>query len=185
VYRHRGKKEAKEKAREKFSALDPKKREEKIFAYAVKLLAAKPRSIEELRERLADRAGSDDPLVEAAITKLKDYGYLDDDRFAFSFASYRTRQKPLGRHRLKHELSMKRISKETADKALDELFSETSEEDLIERAIEKRIRLRGRPKSRVELKHLYDHLLRLGFSYELISKKVREFISGDLNSELE
>jgi SOS response regulatory protein OraA/RecX len=53
------------------------------------------------------------------------------------------------------------------------VFAETSEEELIDRAIEKRIRLRGRPKDRAEAKKLFDHLLRQGFPFELVSEKVR------------
>jgi len=51
---------------------------------------------------------------------------------------------------------------------------ETSEEELIDRAIEKRLRLRGQPKNRVEAKKLFDHLLRQGFPFELVSQKVRQ-----------
>src|SRR3954471_10163944 len=141
---------------------------------AVQLLAAKPRSIEELRERLLEKQWTDEEAADYALAKLKEYGYLDDERFAFGFASYRVRQKPVGRQRLARDLQTRKISKETADAALELVYQETPEEELIQRAIEKRIRLRGRPSTRQETKSLYDHLLRLGFSYDLIIRKVRE-----------
>ena len=141
---------------------------------AVKLLAAKPRSVAELRERLLEKEWADEEAADYALMKLKEYGYLDDDRFAFGFASYRVRQKPVGRQRLARDLQTKKVSKETADAALELVYQETPEEELIARAIEKRIRLRGRPVTRQETKSLYDHLLRLGFSYDLIIRKVRE-----------
>ncbi len=150
---------------------------------AVKLLAAKPRSVEELRERLLEKEWADEPAVEYALSKLKEYGYLDDDRFAFGFASYRVRQKPVGRQRLARDLQTKKVSKETADAALELVYQETPEEELISRAIDKRIRLRGRPATRQETKSLYDHLLRLGFSYDLIIRKVREASSADDDEE--
>lgn len=141
---------------------------------AVKLLAAKPRSVEELRERLLEKGWADEAAVDYALAKLKEFGYLDDERFAFGFASYRVKQKPVGRQRLARDLQTKKISKETADAALELVYQETPEEELIARAIDKRIRLRGRPTTRQETKSLYDHLLRLGFSYDLIIRKVRE-----------
>jgi regulatory protein len=141
---------------------------------AVKLLAAKPRSIQELRERLLEKQWTDEAAADYALAKLKEYGYLDDERFAFGFASYRVRQKPVGRQRLARDLQTKKVSKETADATLELIYQETPEEELITRAIEKRIRLRGRPTTRQETKSLYDHLLRLGFSYDLIIRKVRE-----------
>ncbi|HEX8502971.1 MAG TPA: RecX family transcriptional regulator, partial [Pyrinomonadaceae bacterium] len=72
------------------------------------------------------------------------------------------------------DLKTRKVPKETADAALELVYQETPEEELIARAIEKRVRLRGRPTTRQETKSLYDHLLRLGFSYDLIIRKVRE-----------
>ena len=155
-------------------AVDAEKARARTLQRAVKLLAAKPRSVEELRERLREKAWADEAAVEYALAKLKEFGYLDDERFAFGFASYRVKQKPVGRQRLARDLQTKKISKETADAALELVYQETPEEELIARAIEKRIRLRGRPTTRQETKSLYDHLLRLGFSYDLIIRKVRE-----------
>jgi regulatory protein len=154
--------------------VDEEKARERTLQRAVKLLAAKPRSVEELRERLLEKQWADEAAVEYALAKLREYGYLDDERFAFGFASYRVRQKPVGRQRLARDLQTKKVSKETADAALELVYQETPEEELIARAIEKRVRLRGRPATRQETKSLYDHLLRLGFSYDLIIRKVRE-----------
>jgi regulatory protein len=154
--------------------VDAEKARARTLQRAVKLLAAKPRSIEELRERLLEKQWTDEAAADYALAKLKEYGYLDDERFAFGFASYRVRQKPVGRQRLARDLQTKKISKETADAALELVYQETPEEELIQRAIEKRIRLRGRPTTRQETKSLYDHLLRLGFTYDLIIRKVRE-----------
>jgi regulatory protein len=154
--------------------LDPEKARERTLQRAVKLLAAKPRSVAELRERLLEKEWTDEAAVEHALGKLQEYGYLDDDRFAFGFASYRVRQKPVGRQRLARDLQNKKVTRETADAALDLVYQETPEEELVERAIERRTRLRGRPSTRQEVKSLYDHLLRLGFSYDLIIRKVRE-----------
>ena len=53
------------------------------------------------------------------------------------------------------------------------VYAETSEEQLIDQAIAKRLRIRGKPKNRLEAKSLFDHLLRQGFQFELVSEKVR------------
>lgn len=158
--------------------LDPERARERTLQRAVKLLAARPRSIEELRERLLEKDWTDEAAADYALARLKEYGYLNDERFAFGFASYRVRQKPVGRQRLARDLKNRKVSRETADAALDLVFAETSEDELIERAIEKRIRLRGRPATRQETKSLYDYLQRRGFSYDLIIRKVREVCAG-------
>ena len=145
----------------------------KTFERAVKLLAAKPRSVAELRERLLQRKGTSEAVVETVIDRLREYGYLDDERYAFSYASSKVKQRPVGRRRLERDLKFKQIENNVAEEALELVYAETPEEQLIDRAIEKRIRLRGRPKDRAEAKKLFDHLLRQGFSFDLVSEKVR------------
>lgn len=157
--------------------LDPEKMRERTFGRAIKLLAAKPRSIAELRGRLLEKSWTNEETVEATILKLIDYGYLNDEQFAYSYASSQLRQKPVGKGRIKRALALKQVEAEAAETALEQVFNEMSEDELIERAIEKRVRLRGLPKDRAETKSLYDHLLRRGFSYELVIKKVREISS--------
>ena len=159
--------------------LDPAKARERVFQRAAKLLAAKQRSVEELRERLLSTRGATKANVDEVIARLREYGYLDDAKFAQSYASLRLRERPIGRRRLARDLSLKKVDKQTASTALDEVFEVTPEEDLIERAIAKRIRLRGKPKSREDAKKLFDHLLRQGFEFELVSTKVRALAKAD------
>ena len=152
--------------------LTPEEVRARAFQRAVKLLAAKPRSIAELRERLAERC-SNKAIVETVIARLREYGYLDDERYALGYASSKVRQQLIGRRRLEQSLALKKVDRTVAGEALDQVFTETSEEELLDRALEKRVRLRGRPKTRAEAKSLFDYLLRQGFPFELVSDKVR------------
>ena len=148
----------------------------KTFERAVKLLAAKPRSVAELRERLLRGKGANEAVVNTVISRLQEYGYLDDERFAFSYASYKVKQRPVGRRGLERDLKFKKIESNVANEALELVYAETSEEQLIEQAIAKRLRIRGRPKNRMEAKSLFDHLLRQGFPFGLVSDKVRSLV---------
>jgi regulatory protein len=145
----------------------------KIFERAVKLLAARPRSVAELRERLMRGKETNQEVVEDVIARLREYGYLDDERFAFSYASYKVKQRPIGRRRLERDLKFKKVESAVANEALELVYTETPEEQLIDRAIAKRLRIRGRPGNRAEAKSLFDHLVRQGFAFELVSEKVR------------
>ncbi len=153
----------------------------KTFERAVKLLAAKPRSIAELRERLLRGKETNQEVVEEVIARLREYGYLNDERFAFSYASYKVKQRPIGRRRLERDLKFKKIDTAVASEALEMVYAETPEEQLIDQAIAKRIRIRGKPKNRAEAKSLFDHLLRQGFPLEVVSDKVRALatLTGD------
>jgi regulatory protein len=146
---------------------------QRTFERAVKLLAAKPRSVAELRERLLRGRGTNAEVVETVIARLREYGYLNDERFAFSYASYKVKQKPIGRRRLERDLKFKKVDSSVASEALEMVYAETPEEQLIDDAIAKRLRLRGKPKNRAEAKSLFDHLLRRGFAFELVSERVR------------
>jgi regulatory protein len=145
----------------------------KTFNRAIKLLTVKPRSVAELRERLLQGKDVNQSVVDTVISRLEEYGYLNDERFAFSYASLKVKQRPVGRRRLQRDLKLKKVSNSVADEALELVYAETPEEQLIDAAIEKRTRLRGRPKTRIEAKKLFDHLLRQGFEFELVSEKVR------------
>jgi SOS response regulatory protein OraA/RecX len=163
--------------------VDPEKARARTMQRAVKLLAAKARSIEELRERLLEKKWTNEEVVGAVLDKLKEYGYLNDEHFAFSYASFQVRQKPVGRGRLQRALSLKKVDRETAEEAINLVFEETPEEDLIDRAIQRRVRLRGHPETRAETKSLLDHLLRQGFSYELVMRKVRAASATDIDED--
>jgi len=151
----------------------------KTFERAVKLLAAKPRSVAELRERLLRGKNTNEEIVETVIARLREYGYLNDERFAFGYASYKVKQKPVGRRRLERDLKFKKVESSVANEALEMVFAETPEEQLIDQAIAKRLRIRGKPKNRAEAKSLFDHLLRQGFEFELVSEKIRSLTRDD------
>lgn len=157
----------------------PDERRKNTFDRAIKLIAAKSRSVADLRERLLQSRRASKADVETVIARLKEYGYLDDERFAFSYASLRVKQRPIGKRRLERDLKFKKVDSATAAAALDLVFAETTEEELLDRAIEKRIRLRGRPQNRLEAKSLFDHLLRQGFPFELVSEKVRGLVNDE------
>lgn len=153
--------------------VDAEKARTRTVQRAVKLLAAKPRSIGELRARLLEKSWTDEEAADYAIKKLEEYGYLNDQQFAEQFASYRVKQKPIGRSRVALDLSRKQIDRETATVALDKVFAETPESDLIDEAIARYTQTRGAPHDRKEQKRLIDFLMRRGFSYDLISPRVR------------
>jgi regulatory protein len=162
---------------------DADKARQKTFDRAVNLLTYKPRSIKELRERLMEKDWTNAEIVESVIEKLKEYNYLNDAQFAKSFAASQIRQKPVGKRVLKMKLANKKLDKETVEEALEKALEETPEEEIIERAITKRLKLKGKPETREDAKKFYDYLLRQGFSYDLVSNKMREIASRDFDEE--
>lgn len=163
--------------------INPERARQKTFDRAVNLLAFKPRSIAELRERLLEKDWTTAEIVDAVLDKLKEYNYLNDEQFAKSLAASQIRQKPIGLRVLKQKLALKKLDKETVEAALETAFEETPEDEIIDRAIEKRLRLKGKPETREDSKKFYDYLLRQGFSYDLVSNKMREINNRSLDED--
>lgn len=153
---------------------DVERARERTMNRALKLLAAKPRSVGELKERLLEKTWTSAQIVDSVIEKLSEYKYLDDEQFAADLATSMLRQRPQGKRRIKQALSQKKLPNETVDKAMGAAFEKLPEEELLERAVEKRLRLKGKPQTRDDVKKFSDHLLRRGFSYDLVLTKLRE-----------
>ena len=151
---------------------DPVRARERTMNRAVRLLAAKPRSVEELRERLLEKRWTNAEIVAAVIEKLGEYKYLDDKQFAADLASSKLRQKPVGKRKLQQSMSRKKLDRETLDEAIASAYEKMPESELIDRAIEKRLRLKGAPETREDTKKFYDFLMRQGFGYGLIRDKM-------------
>jgi regulatory protein len=160
---------------------DPERARQRTMNRAVKLLAAKPRSVRELRERLLEKPWTDSAIVDAVIEKLKEYKYLDDQQFAADVALSKLKQKPQGKRRLEQSMARKKLEKVVIDEAVRNALEKLPEEELIDIVIEKRLRLKGKPETREDAKKFYDHLLRQGFGFDLIRDRMRTL--ADLNED--
>ena len=83
-----------------------------VLTAAARFLEARPRSTDEVRHRLRE-AGYRDDLVEAALRRLTELGFLDDAGFARTWVESRDRARPRGVRALRDEL--RRMGVATAD----------------------------------------------------------------------
>ena len=84
---------------------------------ALRLLAARPRTLAEMRERLAPRFGA--AVVEQTVTRLQAEGLLNDAEFARQWRSSRERRKPRSRGRVEQELRRKGVDEDVIGDALE------------------------------------------------------------------
>lgn len=136
---------------------------------ALALLAARSRSRRELEERLLKKGFSPGDVAEA-LTELEKKGYLDDRRFALSWAKGRLSGKPMGRARLRQELKTKGLRDEDIEEALKEVYAETDELQLALMASERKLQgFKGlEPEKRRQ--KLFRFLKRRGFPPQTIWK---------------
>ncbi len=148
-----------------------------LWSYALKVLAGRAHSTGELREKLrrrAERAGD----IEETIGKLKDLGYLDDRRFAETFAAARLSGEKLGRARVVRDLRQRRVAPDLAERTVRKTYAEVDEPSLIEDWIRRRYRLSPREGLFAEDKDLgaaYRRLLRAGFRSGDIVRTLKRF----------
>lgn len=90
---------------------------------ALRLIALRPRSEKDLRERLL-RRGLESDAVDAALARMRDLGYLDDAAFARYWVETRQSSLPRSRRALVFELSRKGIGAQTARQAVEPLSDE-------------------------------------------------------------
>ena len=88
-----------------------------VLAAAARFLQARPRSTDEMRRRLRD-AGYRADLVDGAIDRLTELGFLDDAAFARSWVESRDRARPRGARALRDELRRLGIGTADAEAAL-------------------------------------------------------------------
>jgi len=109
--------------------------------------------------------------IDAIIVHLIEHNFLNEERFACSFARGKFRIKHYGKRRIVNELKMRGISKYNIDKALKEI----NEDDYIEtfNALAEK-QWNGTPGNNIlsKKKKVTDYLLRKGFESPMIYDKV-------------
>ncbi len=137
---------------------------------ALRLLGYRPRAERELRDRLT-RRGFPTEAVEAALARLREYGYVDDAAFARAWVESRSGAAARGRRLLLHELRAKGVDPEVAARTLAEAPDDL---ETARTLAEKKARsLRGLD-AHTFRQRLGAYLQRRGFATEVIASVVRE-----------
>src|SRR5947209_16461483 len=124
---------------QKTARTKPRLSAEALWDFAVKTLAARAYSTGELRRKLiqkAERAAD----VDEAISRLRDYGYLNDRRFAESYAGSRLENQGLGRSRVLRDLRERKVSAGLAEGAVNRAYQGVDEMELIDNFIRRKFR---------------------------------------------
>ncbi len=128
---------------------------------AVAMLARRPRSEHDVRQRLA-RARFDEALIDDTLRRLRDAKLLDDADYARAYTESRDRTSPRGRRLIVQEL---RASGVTAEVARDAATA-VSDEEAAYRLAERRVRSLAALDYRAFRDRLGGYLQRRGFGWE-------------------
>lgn len=128
---------------------------------ALRLLEHMDRTEKGLRDRLI-QGGFSEEAAEDAVAYVKDYGYINDYRYALNYILYRIHSK--SRQKIFQELQQKGISRDVASEAWEEAsdLEEPDETSLLRTAIEKKCSP-GDTLDDKAMRRLYGYLQRRGF----------------------
>ena len=169
-----------------------------VLAAAVRFLEARPRSIGEVRRRLR-YAGYPPGLVDGAVERLVELGFLDDAGFARAWIESRDRARPRGERALRVELAQKGVARDVTDAALENRRAEavaradeesegdggpSVDEAAALRLLERRASQLGRvPDPRVRRQRAYALLARNGFDPAVCATVAKRFAEGVQDDE--
>lgn len=152
----------------------------KAYDSALHYLSFRARSEEEVRRNLAQK-GFPDEAVDAALSRLKDVGLLDDLEFARLWVSSREQISPRGKRALRYELHQKGI----ADHQIDEILDLYDEEKAAYEAIIERLSRFSEDDKATYQKKMGAFLQRRGFTYPVIRDALEEAWQKVLDSNEE
>jgi regulatory protein len=147
----------------------------------LRLLAASPKSSQELKRKLSDKGYSAE-IIDQALQDLRTQGVLDDTRYAKDLMARLTLGKAVGRHKIAFELKRHGISKKISSELLETL----SDEEEMERALEQaRLKWGGWSKldPQKRKKRLYDFLIRKGYDFQIAQDILQKLVKEPEDSE--
>lgn len=144
--------------------------------YVFKLIEFRDRTEKELRGKLLEK-GYDENIIEDEIAFLKDYGYINDARYAQRFVSDAVNLKKWGKIRIRTELLRKGVQGEIVDNAIEDAFCEGSDNRLFD-MMQKRFKDSdfGNIKERNRIFNFY---MRRGFTPDEIKGAMNRMCSFD------
>lgn len=148
------------------------------FDTAVYLLTFKNRTTKEIADKLKSK-GYSDCEIDKAMDKLLEYNFVNDESYTLSYIKSNMNKK--GKKLIYRELENKGINKSLAEEKINELSVSDMEESYIDNIFKKRFMTADLNDIKVR-NRIQSYFLRRGFSYEKISKIVKNYRENDENN---
>ena len=145
-----------------------------IRDYALRLIEFKDRTEKELREKLKEK-NYDENSIDDEIEFLKNYGYIDDKRYAEHFVNDAINLKKWGKIRIRSELLRKGIDRDIVDNAIDDAF-----EDIGDNLVFSQMQTRFKNSDFSNIKErtrIFNFFMRRGFSPDEIKGAMNKMCS--------
>lgn len=141
---------------------------ERAYQSALHFLGARPRSADEVQRSL-QKKGFDEETIAAAIARLVEHHYLDDEEFARYWLENRSRFRPRSARAIRYELRQKGVERAAIEEALAGM---DEDEAAWAAAASKLDRWRDLPEDEFTHK-LAGFLARRGFGFDTVRRTVQ------------
>lgn len=145
----------------------------KVINHALNLLSFRQRSEKEIFTALK-RKGYEEFYIENAIDYCRNQKYLDDRAFAKAFIKDKLNINKLGGQRIKFELQKKGVSQEIIDEVL--VLDKDDQLEAAFKLAEKKLPSYKNDDRNAVYRKLSGFLQRKGYSFEIVSKVMREVL---------
>jgi SOS response regulatory protein OraA/RecX len=152
-------------------SLDPAK---KLLHKATSLLARRAFSRGELCARLGKFGETQQ--IDAVLDQLQHWNLLNDEDYAYNFASRWIRDEGWGPARVVHRLVQRKLAASVAETAVDRVLQEVGADRALESYLDRYCRSRKLPADRKGIQKLFQSLMRRGYSSEVIWSVLRQRI---------
>jgi regulatory protein len=140
--------------------------------YALKLLGYRSRSEKELRERLG-RKGFQEAIIDRALLRLKEAGFIDDTALAADLKRHAFDRKLLGYEGAKSFMLKRGLSRSTVESAVS--YDEEAEVEKAVKFLDKKMSSMGNYPAKERKKKLWNFLARRGYSSAVIRRAMKDF----------
>jgi len=149
---------------------------ESTYDDAVELLARRPLSEAELRERLDGRAHDPDD-VERVVERLRAASYLDDERLALDLILFRSR-KGHGPERTSEEIRRRGVGEEAIRRAWEAAARDydIDPREILRLRVRRHLQKEAQPLDQRQLRRVYNALLRAGFAATDVRSELDPFL---------
>ncbi len=148
---------------------------------ALFLLDYRDYSAKEMTEKLIKTYKSE-TLCSAVLKKLKENGFIDDERYAERMARKLVETRKFGYRRAKREIMLKGIDQFTAEDALA-VYDDRFSENLMELLKTKHSRYLTDSSDRKSIEKVKNALVRYGYDFSDINRAVKEYFENSIYEE--
>ena len=143
---------------------------------ALRFLSFKPRSVEEMREKLT-RKNYSSKITEEVLSLLQTQGLLNDEKFARLFVNSRVYTRPTGKRQLEFDLKKKGLSKLLVDETIRNL-QDYDEKKIVRDLVATRFQKMTGVSKEKKKSRIYGFLKRRGFNNDVIFATLSELFSA-------